>query len=409
MDNFMPKSYIDPKNFEELSDLIGQLYQAEFSANEATPEFKGSHDIVKCLNKIFNDKNCTGFIYTNNIDNEFFGVFVNPLITNTDLMNILIDTEEYQLDKYQVELDSKLLALGSDYATAYIIEDIANTMYPTAISNVRAYIDEMLASTEDNINIKNTINCNTLIIWGLKDAIHKLSSMKYRLYDSDVFGVNRFSRAFNLHDTLTICADMVKKNTVGLYANMRRPNMSPLQWAFVMYKDFQREYRDVVDKLADAIPLTGSKLMKNELERTIKSLNRASSEVFREQTDMLQEAHRISLFKQLKQNGLRSVENQLYEFKVRIRSCSDEDEAMYIMRGISANLAILKDYIDNTPNMSDSERARWEDCIDQYRQLRREAGSMKFQKYNFLGNFDYSQLDKLDANRPNNTPGYANY
>ena len=408
----MPRSYIDPTNYDTLQDLISQLYLHTHESEEQVAEWDNNADIVKVLNKIFSDKHCVGFKYTENTDNEYFGVFVNPTISNSDLMTILVDTEEFQLDRYQVELDSKLLDLGAEYTAAYIVEDIANTMYPTAITNLRAFIDEVLAKTEENINIRNAINCNALLIWGIKDTLHKLTSMKYRIFDTDMVGLNKYSRTFNTHDTLTVCADIVKKNTVGLYATVKKPDMSPLQWTFIVYNDFAHEFKDIRDKLSDAISLTGSKLMKAELEKTLKALNRASTEVVREQTDLLNEARKVSLFKQIKTNGLKAVENQLYEFKVRIKSCNDEDEAMWILRGISANLTILEDYVDNTPNLSESEKARWEECIDQYRQLRRELGAKKFQKYNFLGNFDYAQLDALDGPRQQiNTPNgyYANY
>ena len=397
MDNYIPRSYVDPKNFEELQDLISQLYLSRTGNDGEIKPFKNNADIIKVLNKIFNDKNCVGFTFTENLDNEYFGVYVSPTITNNDLMNILIGTDEYQLDRYQVELDSKLLDMAHEYAAAYIVEDIANTMCTGAIDNVRSYIDDMMLQNEDNINIRNTVNSNALLIWGIKDALHKLSSMKYRLFNTDMIGLSKYGQAFNLHDQLTVCADIVKANTVGLYAHATNPNMSVLQWIFMVYSDIAGEYRNVLDTLKDAKQLTGSKLMQDEIDRTIKALNRVSSEVMRESTEILDEAaKRMSMFKRIKQNGLRAVEDQLYEYKVRIKNCDSEDEAMYIMRNLSANLALLQDYLEVTPNLSESEIARWEEDIDEYRNLRRELGAKKFTKADALLNYDSSRLDALD-------------
>ena len=69
---------------------------------------------------------------------------------------------------------------------------------------------------------------------------------------------------------------------------------------------------------------------------------------------------------------------------------------MFIMRNLSANLAILQDYVENTPNLSESEIARWEEDIDEYRNLRRELGTKKFMKADSFLNYDYSKLDALD-------------
>ena len=86
MENFIPRSYIDPKNFEELSNLILQLHQSRSNQNGTIEPFKNSADIIKVLNKIFPDKNCTGFTFTENIDKPFFGIYVNLTITNNDLI-----------------------------------------------------------------------------------------------------------------------------------------------------------------------------------------------------------------------------------------------------------------------------------------------------------------------------------
>ncbi len=396
MENFIPRSFIDPKNFDELNDLIGQLHLSRNNTDSVIRTFSGNSDIVKVLNKIFNDKNCVGFTFTENIDNDFFGVYVNPTITNSDLMNILVGTDEYQLDRYQVELDSKLLDMAPDYVAAYIVEDVANTMCTGAINNLRAYIDELMLKFEDNINIRNAVNSNALLIWGLKDALHKLNSMKYRIFNTEMVGLSKYAQAFNTHDSLTVCADIVKQNTVGLYAHATKPDMSLLQWIFMVYSDINGEYRNILEMLKESKPLTGSKLMKAEIDRALKALSRVSSEVLRESVEVLEEAKRMSMFKQLKQNGLRAVEDQLYEFKVRIKNCTSEDEAMFIMRNLSANLAILQDYVENTPNLSESEIARWEEDIDEYRNLRRELGTKKFMKADSFLNYDYSKLDALD-------------
>ena len=121
---------------------------------------------------------------------------------------------------------------------------------------------------------------------------------------------------------------------------------------------------------------------------------------------VLEAKRRMSMFQTIKQNGLRSIEDALFEYKVRIKNCNDEDEAMYILRMLNANSAILEDYIDNTPNLSESEVERWKSVLQEYRKLRFELGSKKFTKQTTFIGIDYNMLDNLDRQTGRiNTPG----
>ena len=148
---------------------------------------------------------------------------------------------------------------------------------------------------------------------------------------------------------------------------------------------------------------TASRLEKEQIERTLKAVdsilsvneNATLTQVFREgYVDSLNE---ISLFKSLKANGLRSIEDAYYELLMRVKSCETEEEAMYVLRGINTRLNILEDYLFNTPDLSDNERKRWELIAIKYRELRNILAKKKIMNKKQYGIFvDYNQLDQLD-------------
>jgi hypothetical protein len=86
----------------------------------------------------------------------------------------------------------------------------------------------------------------------------------------------------------------------------------------------------------------------------------------------------ISLFKNLKRNGLRGIENDLYEFAMRVKNCEDADEAFLILRGINSRLGLLEDYLANETKLTENDRNHWLLVADKYRQLREILTKKKF-------------------------------
>jgi hypothetical protein len=96
---------------------------------------------------------------------------------------------------------------------------------------------------------------------------------------------------------------------------------------------------------------------------------------------------------------LRSIDDDLYEYKVRVKNCTEQEDAIYILRCINTRLAILDDYLMNE-TITDYERQHWQEVADLYRALRIEIGSKKFlsasKNFNAFLNIDYDALDALD-------------
>jgi hypothetical protein len=172
----------------------------------------------------------------------------------------------------------------------------------------------------------------------------------------------------------------------------------------MIYKDMKHNSTAAKDTLKDARDFTASKLEKFEIEKTILAIDRIGQTIAEgsridkvfEQKGMYSLCE-ISLFSSLKKNGLRAVEDAYYEYTMRIKNCSTEEDAMYILRGINTRLNILEDYLNNTPDLSDFERKKWTELAYRYRALREELAKKKIWNKNNYGIFiNYDELDKLE-------------
>ena len=356
--------------------------------------------IISSLNDILDNKQCISVSVTLNTDNLFFGVVANPTITNVDLMSMLIEEDDMSLDRYMLEIDSKAVQiLDPDDLAMYIIHDADAVTSIGAVKRIRTYIDTMLAKKDENLDIRSSINYSNLLIYGIKYTIRNLTNL-LSISDSELKNWPRLE---------SIRAKVISSVPEILH-DVNNPEMSLLQWCFLVYNNMDTEYKEAIETLNKAKTFTGSQLEKDEIDKVIKSLRRAAAEIISEATvienEMLTEAKGFSLFKNLKRNGLRGIEDDLYEYKVRIRNCTDQEDAIYILRCINSRIAILEDYLINEKGLNDIEVDHWRDVIDQYRMLRAEIGQKKFgsasKNFNAFLNIDYSKLDALDRGRYQN-------
>ena len=103
----------------------------------------------------------------------------------------------------------------------------------------------------------------------------------------------------------------------------------------------------------------------------------------------------ISIFKNLKKNGLRGLENELYEFAMRVKNCDNKEDAYLIIRGLNSRIGILEDYIANE-NLSEYDNKHWTSVLNQYKDLRYQITKKKFKEKQFGLWYDYSKFDNED-------------
>ena len=350
------------------------------------------------LNKLFPNGFCKSVNISINTDKLPFGIYLNPDIDNYTFNYILFSDEaEYVYQgklAYDVDIDSKLFELGlsPEEITELMLHDINILLSAELIDMVRKLIDVYVLTTEDQISISNSVNQKQLIIYGLKDTMYKLYSAFF-----DCYGMNLGDP---ISEELKNRISKMQYNNNSIFNNF--PKIIILQWVFMIYKNMKMYSTMARDVLNDAKELTGSTLIKKEIEKTVDAISRVDASIlesvgfknFLDANNMLNEG---SLFKALKINGLRTIENDYYEFAILVKSAQDENEALYALRGINTRINILTDYVWNTPNITESERKHWEQVIAMYQDLR-----LKLTKKNIINKkqyglfFDYSKLDNLD-------------
>ena len=375
-----------------------------------TPSLSLLEDMKNELNNLFRESGivCTNIIYTNNTDKPFFGVMVNPAISAADSMIIIATDEPVKLKNYQVELDSKLFNLGLEASelAATLIYEISSMMCDNgAIENTRAIVDLNSLRDDDVIYLRDSANYAQLVIYALKDTLYKVSSVMFKT-EPDSITCNQYIQTLDLQEEILSAQQKVSSSVFGTEDTLRDPKASIMNWMLLMYKDMKHNSRVVKDTLKDAKAFTGSRLNKAEIDKTIDAVDNINSQIVIEGATLnehFEKAHmgavnEISLFQALKKSGLRSIEDDLYEFTIRMKNCETEDDAMFILRGINTRLNILEDYLlQNADSLSDNEKKHWQNVANQYRALRAELAKKKIGNKKQYGIwFDYDKLDQLD-------------
>lgn len=373
------------------------------------PNISHISDIKNLLNEIFKESSCTDVMYTVNNDKQFFGIKVNPLMSANDALKILTSDEKVKFDKYQIELDSKLfdLELTGAEITATILHEVSSMINSyEVVDQLRALIDLYLLSEDDVIYIRDSANYSQLIIYALKDTLYKISSIMFKEEPEEITA-NRMVQTANLEDSLLSAQQKILSSSYGMGESVRTPKTIILRWMFMIYKDMKHNSNIVKETLKDAKDFSASRLDKNEIDKTLAAVDRINTQTLIENARIdkvleskgLYAVAEISLFKTLKTNGLRGIEDALYEYALRIKNCETEEDALFILRGINTRLSILEDYLYNTPELTESERKHWELVASKYRELREQLSKKKIVNKKQYGLFfDYSTLDNLDEN-----------
>lgn len=389
-------------------ERINSIFLNILSGNEEhliRPSASILGDLKNVLNGYLQGINCKDIIFTLNTDKPFFGIKVQPVLNSSDALNILLTDEKMKLKDYNVELDSKLfsVSLDSDELTAYLIHEITAMMGSyNIVDQARSYIDISLLNDDTYIKIRDSVNYSQLFIFGLCDTFYKLSSAIFKEDPEDLIS-NIYIQQEKLESSLLSALDKVNNSIFGFGDSVKEPKIIILQWVFTVYSEIKLNNEYIKDTLRDASEFSASRLDQNMIERTLKSVDAILSmnesatltEVFRSgYADALNE---ISLFKSLKSNGLRSIEDAYYELLMRAKACETEEEAMYVLRGINTRINILEDYLFNTPDLSDNERKRWELLAIKYRELRNMLAKKKIMNKKQYGIYiDYNKFDELD-------------
>ena len=392
---------------DKLDKLVNILTQIKYSGEENEGLIKINSYIPELrdsINSIFEEDHyiCTDVLYTLNTDNEYFGVIINPAIDGATAFKIFATSEPVQLTSYQLELDSKLFNAGltSEEIASIIIFEISSLLNPGQIDHVRSLIDLHVLSDDDVIHLRDSINYNQLIIYAIKDTLYKVSSILFKEDIDDILS-NDYVKMYKLDNALVFAQEKLVNNVFGMMDSVRSPKTIILQWVFMIYQDVKGYSRTSIETLKDAKTFTASKLLTIEIDKTINAIDRVGSSIVKESGTLnnffdskaLYSLNELGLFKSLKLNGLRSIEDDYYELAVQVKSIDTETDALYVLRAINSRLSILEDYIYNN-ELKETEKKHWLMVAKQFRDLRNVILSKKINKRKYMDIFmDFNDFE----------------
>ena len=382
-------------NFNDIESVLTRIIVAE-----PYPSSTMLTDLKKELNKFFTEAECLDIIFTKNTDKLFFGMCVMPVLQPSEVLDIVLSNEKMTIKKYYLEIDSKILqiVLTADELSAVLLHEIGHIVIDEKpIQIVRANIDKYLADKDEVIALKDSVQYNQLLSFAIKDTIQKVTSLMNR--ENDELVADAFVSACGYGDHLVSAHNKILHNMWGLSKDVSGPKLLILDWVFRLYTNVKFNRIPALKTLKKSKNFTASQLSKKEVDRVIDALNKIDTDIVREAAYLLEAvSKKSSFFGRLKTNGLRSIEEDYYEYKIRVKNAETEDEAMYILRQINSRLTILQDFLQSE-DITEQEYDKWHGILVKFKELRADISSKKiYNKKNYGLWYNYNQIDD-DTNK----------
>ena len=349
------------KFFKSMSTLIG--YEEDHDKTYSIDKI--CSNIRTELNDIFEDFNCSEVIYTANRDKKFFGVFVRPLYkspidfakgimagygqyaVNDDGYQAYY--EDFKAVRYSIEIDGKLIRhfdLTPVELASIILADIAS-----------------LNSYEVNKNI--------------------VDDVPYIISGWNLLG--DFRDAYN---------KMI--NAGGVEEEIDKTGLM-ISWYFSRYKQMI-DSRDFQYMMRTSIESEPSRLVNIMTMIALNSISEVNNNDKRYYTSRIytEATKKKGLIYRMKRDGLKSIEEDLFEYNMRLRNVETQDEAILLMRQINSRLSILEEYLEDNTDIDEKDKKRWEECYKKYIEIREALSKKSVYNRKMYGLFvDYNALQNM--------------
>lgn len=367
-------------DFNDLLTIIDSLKQ------DADPDVL--RNFAYELNMFFRDVKCEGVLYTNNTDLDFFGVYVQPVLKEKDVYPLLISDYTTTIEKYYVELDSKLfnplLGLTNREILAIILHDIGSMINSSGpIDRAVKEIDLYLDTTNDVLRTTDNVNYVAILTFGLKDLLHKLTSIFTADLTSNV-AIDDFIMSCGFINELNSAISKLKK--FG-YLNMFSEGGSPsaiIAWTIRIYNDIKGQRIRTIRLLRKAASYTPVRLVKREMNHMITALSRIDdSSILESVFDDVKMKYQ-SMTKKFTMSSIKDIEEDYYDYAVTLQNVNDEDDALLLLHRINGRMSVIDGILnDDNPQISDRERKAFADLYERYNKLRNDVVAKKVYKRNY--------------------------
>lgn len=344
------------------------------------------------LNKIFNTKRCIEVLFTKNTDRMFFGMNILPIMGKNGASNIVNSKEAEPIRDYALEIDSKLISPILDFTgahlTAITLHEIGHIMLNDKVfDEFNSAVHVKLAKDRENLDKEKCLKADGLFKFAAIDTIRKMHSFFYK--NVDEIYADKFTEICGFHTYLIDAFDSITNKSFKINSDVKN-KLLVLGWALRNYKELEFNRKFIAKRLYDYGNLSGSKLDKRLATNTTKSLDEVS--IYAAANDLIEESRKLGFMGKIKKETIKTLENDLYELRLRCRSASDEGDALFALRSLNNRLSIIEEVLEDV-DLNDDERDRWIKCQQEYLATREELTAKKISKIKMYGLFtDYSKL-----------------
>jgi hypothetical protein len=327
-------------------------------------------EIERELNKFFKDSKCTKVIFTKNTDKLFFGMSVYCSISSDMADDIVNSDRPIRIERYYVEIDSKLLDIGlnSRELVAFLLHEVGHVVNDsTPTEEVRKAIDKYMAEYGAVLDLNKSRDLNYLFRFAIADTIRKSTSI-FNRKDEEILA-DEFVFRCGYGPELESGFRKLRGSALNINSDVDNKFIT-LMWALRIYTDIGVHRLGAIKVLNRVIQLSGSEIEKKEATDVVKHLKAVNANSLAE-TACFHENEK-GLIARIRRGGLKGIEEDLYEYNMRIRNVETEDEAIVLMRQLNTRMSVLDDYLYNSEGLDPSERKRWEKVLDKYDILRNE-------------------------------------
>ena len=221
------------------------------------------------VNKFFTNSECIGLLFTEN-DSLFFGMCVHPELSPGFIRNVIENRDEnLRIDKYRIEIDSKIfssiLDITKEEILAMMLHEIGHIVNDTTIcEEMKDAVNVYAAKNHISVKLpeehKEFSLAVAILRYGFNASIRKMKSM-FCIYKNGEVLADHFVYEYGYLDALQSIFKKVTKN--GLNINNTVPNkLVALTWSMRLITDIAFKRNTAVHTLMDAYRTTQSKLEK---------------------------------------------------------------------------------------------------------------------------------------------------
>lgn len=375
-------------------------------------------ELSKNLTKLIPDTTCTQVMFSNNTDKNFFGIYVFPrsmdmyktaerILVGYTSETIQTSFERFDYTQYAVDLDGKLFrdfSLTPMEITALLLSEINGIIHGNIPYHIRSMMDIYIMEHDVKMCPFTIMECVVVFDMVCGITAHNITSMfakpthmiRERLYSGESTLVTQAGLQESLHNAIErLTAFTSSDNEVYM------PSLL-MGWFLTMIQSYPENTIDIQHVLQDSSRLESSTLIRSVYYKAFNSIT-ITPLCDKYHMDLVHESKRKGLIYQMKRNGLKSIEEDLFEYKMRLRNVNTQDEAILLMRQLNSRMTILEDYLAEE-NITDEDRKRWEDCYNGYLELRSTLSSKSIYDKKMYGLFvDYNALQQMSQTGQLNT------